>query len=192
MKTYCINLDRRTDRREYMESVSNELGLEIEFFHAYDDNPGWKGCAKSHLAILSQARPYTTFLVLEDDVKFLVKPSYLSVVMQDLPNDWDALYLGASPQEKQKIYSPRLYRLKNAKTTHAILWHYRVGGAIDYILENKDRIEKIDVFFMEEVMPKFNIFMTRPMMATQQDDKSDTCKRTGVETIYNNYQKYCK
>lgn len=112
--------------------------------------------------------------------------------MTQLPLDWDCLYLGASPQEPQERYSENLFRIKNSWCMHAILWHNREGGAIEYLLANKDRINKIDVFMAQEVMPKFNCFLIAPMVATQRETgTSDTCAKSDVSTIKTNYDKYC-
>ncbi|MEO6327228.1 MAG: glycosyltransferase family 25 protein, partial [Thermoanaerobaculia bacterium] len=77
----CINLDRRPDRWQAMESQFRRLGLRVRRFAALeglatDPNPtgltlGQLGCAKSHLAVLRWAtrRGLTDLVVLEDDVR---------------------------------------------------------------------------------------------------------------------------
>jgi hypothetical protein len=128
---------------------------------------------------------------LEDDVQFLQPLDALYKSIAQLPEDWDCLYLGASPQEPQERYSKNLFRLKNAWCTHAILWHPRDSGAVGYILGHKGDIQKIDVFMADVIMPEFNCFITYPMVATQKQTQSDTCKRSDVSTILKNYNKFC-
>ena len=108
-----------------------------------------------------------------------------------LPSKWDCLYLGASPKEPQVRYSDNLFRLNNAHVTHAIIWHNRKDGAVDYILEHRNEINKIDDYFAKVIQPRFNCFVIYPMLCTQKQTKSDTCGRSDVSTIVNNYNRYC-
>ncbi len=192
MWVYCINLERRTDKLEYVKGEFARMGIKgVEYFKAFDTKPGWRGCRDSHLAIMELCKEGEMFCVFEDDVKFLTS-NELPNFFEELPLDWDCLFLGASPQEPFEQYSENLYKMGKAWTTHAIIWHNREGGAVEYILANKDRISKIDVFFVKEIYPKFNCFLTRPLVATQVQFQSDTCKRSDVSTIVTNYNKYCK
>ena len=160
-------------------------------FPAVDTTPGWVGCRESHLQVLEMFKDCDGFAIYEDDVKFLTSLDYIYIAMGQLPDDWDMLYLGASPKEPQERYSDNLFKVKNAHVTHAIIWHPRVGGAIDYILEHRQEIRKIDDFFATTIQPKFNCFLTYPLICTQIQTKSDTCGRSDVSTIMNNYNRYC-
>lgn len=68
-----INLDRRVDRREQIESVLDDLGVPPEKIHRFSAIPcegrAWFGCTMSHRDVLGQAKAsgWNTFLVLEDD-----------------------------------------------------------------------------------------------------------------------------
>jgi GR25 family glycosyltransferase involved in LPS biosynthesis len=132
------------------------------------------------------------FQIFEDDVLFL--DDYHTLVekaLMELPPDWDALFLGASPQENQERYSPHLFRLKNAKCTQAIIWHNRENGAVDWILSHRSDIGKIDRYYYETIFPKFNCFLIYPLLCTQTQFDSDTCGRSDVSTIQKNYNLYC-
>ena len=191
MKTFVINLNRRPERWVVTKEHLYLQGFIATRFPAIDN--GWQGCRDSHLAILEKCKKEVFFFVFEDDVLFINDRSYLNECVSQLPNDWDCLFLGASPQDPQERYSDNLFRLKNAKTTHAILWHTREGGAVDYILSHKEDIGKIDDYFCREIFPKFNCFLTYPLLCTQRETgTSDTCKRSDVSTIEKNYNKYCK
>lgn len=192
LEAYIIN---RADRPQRLAHAREELikqNLNARVFEAIIDKPGWKGCRDSHLAIMEKCKELGSFLILEDDVLFV--NDYYDVMipaMAELPTDWDCLYLGASPKQPQERYSEHLFRLKNAHVTHGILWHNRKNGAVEYILNYKDEILKIDDFFAREVQPNFNCFVVYPILATQAEFKSDTCHRSDVSTIITNYQKYC-
>ncbi len=74
-KIVYINLNRRTDRREQIETELNNFGLQYERFEAIE-TPGFGiyGCGLSHLSVLKLAKEgnYDNILILEDDFQFLV------------------------------------------------------------------------------------------------------------------------
>jgi GR25 family glycosyltransferase involved in LPS biosynthesis len=74
-KIFYINLDKRTDRRENIENLLNEYGLEYERYSAIPTpDSGIVGCGYSHLNVLKLARErgYKNVLILEDDFEFVV------------------------------------------------------------------------------------------------------------------------
>lgn len=172
MDVFCINLAHRTDKWSETQKECEQIGLDVIRFDAIYDANGWEGCRKSHLAILAQAQP--PFMIVEDDVQFLGDMSDIQRCMDDLPKDWDMLYLGANLQAPIEKYSEHLYRLKYAYATHAII--YNSQRVIDYILEHDAGGRKIDVFYAEQVMEQFNVFATRPMLATQRPSLTDISK----------------
>ena len=56
-KIVCINLKKRPEKRDFIKTQAKEYDLDIEFFDAIEipENPA-KGCLKSHLNILKQAK----------------------------------------------------------------------------------------------------------------------------------------
>jgi hypothetical protein len=191
---YLINRTDRPERRRHAMEQLEAQGQNAHLFPAIVSKIGWHGCRDSHLACIVHAvadGEITT--VLEDDVLFLEDIQVAQICMMELPIDWDILYLGGSPQRPQERYSPRLYKANGVLCMHAIVYNPRKGGAVDYILEQDDKhaIGKIDVFLMNEIQPVFNCFLTRPMIATQRQFQSDTCRRSDVSTIEKNYTKYC-
>lgn len=176
-----------------MKQVAQDLkenNIYFQRFPAFDG--GWKGCTQSHLTILEKSLSEVAFTIFEDDVMFIEDLDYVGEAIMQLPKDWDALYLGGSPQGPQERYSDNLFKVNNTKTSHAIIWHNRPNGAIEWILENKEHIGKWDRFLYEMVQPLFNCFMVCPMVCTQRETgTSDTCKRSDVSTIVDNYNKYC-
>lgn len=51
-------------------------------------------------------------------------------------------------------------------------------GLVDHILADRDRIRKIDVYYCDELMEKYTVFITYPMVATQAAGSSDITRRT--------------
>jgi len=191
MKIFVINRQDRPERLAHVRKETEDW-LDFEVYPAIIAIPGWIGCRESHLNIMDRCREENQFLILEDDVEFINDWEVVYEAWLETPDDWDAIYLGASPKEPQVRYSDHLFRLKNAHVTHAILWHNRPGGAVEYILSNNHQIRKIDDFFATVIQPQFNIFVTYPMVATQTQFPSDTCKRSDVSTIEKNYNLYCR
>jgi len=193
MNSYLINRNDRQDRLLDVRTEFIKQGINPHRFEAIEG--GWKGCRDSHLAILMKCKKDSIFAVYEDDVQFLLDKEattrILSYAMVELPENWDALYLGASPQKLQTQYSDTLYLLDGAKTTHSIIWHNREDGAVEYIINHRGDIKKWDVYLLGVIQPKFNCFVTYPMLVTQRQTQSDTCKRSDVSTIITNYNKYC-
>lgn len=192
MKSYVINLDRRVERWQYVREHLASLGIRVIRFSAIDTKPGWAGCRESHLRIMELCKDEEVFTIYEDDVKFVGSPDSIEPIMSQLPPDWDCLYLGASPKEPQERYSDSLFRLKNAHVTHAIIWHNRKDGAIEYILSHKHHIRKWDDYLATVIQPMFNCFVVYPLVATQETiGNSDTCTRSDLTTIIKNYNEFC-
>ena len=164
-------------------------------FDAVIDKKGYVGCKLSHLAIIEKCRTDVAFMILEDDCVFLndMNP-YVEEAIRQLDPQWDMLHLGASPHSPQERYSENLFRLRGAYTTHAIIYHPRENGAVDYILRHKGDIKKIDVYYAEYIQSLFNVFVVYPMILTQRDynGQSDTCSRCDTKTIEKNYNQYCR
>ena len=192
MNVNVINLDRRVDRWAVVREQLFDLGFTVTRFPAIESKPGWKGCRDSHLELLEKHKDQKYNVIFEDDIEFLwVKPlPMIMKAMDELPPKWDALFLGASPQEPFKKYSPHLYKMGKAWCTHAIIWHNRKGGAVEYILDHRDEIGKFDVFLSEQVYPKFECYITFPMLATQKQTQSDCCTMSDLSTLVTNYDKY--
>jgi hypothetical protein len=189
MINYVINLDHRKDRWEDVIKELERVKIYATRFSGF--NNGWKGCRDSHIAILNKSQDEVAVTIFEDDVLFIEDIEYVSEAILQLPKDWDCLYLGGSPQQPQERYSDNLFKANNVKVSHAILWHPRPDGAVDYILNHIWSIGKWDRYLAETIQPKFNCFMTFPMICSQRQSFSDTCRRSDASSILKNYQKYC-
>lgn len=187
-----INKEDRPERLGAAMGQFAKFGLNAEVFPALPG--GWRGCRDSHLAVLEKYRAEKFLLVFEDDVLFLSEPlpRLMQVVEEELPHGWDMLYLGISPTRKYRRETPHLFRVNGGYTTHAILWHNKPDGAIDYILTHRDEIGKIDNFYSDVIHKRFGCFVIYPMLATQGQYKSDTCKRSDAGSIIRNFNRFCR
>jgi glycosyl transferase family 25 len=74
---FYINLDTRTDRKEYIENHLKSIGLNAQRFNAIKLKNGAIGCSMSHLKLLETAKAnnWDHILIVEDDIQF-TKPDF--------------------------------------------------------------------------------------------------------------------
>jgi GR25 family glycosyltransferase involved in LPS biosynthesis len=178
MEKYVINLERRTDRL-----TSINLPFEYNVFKATDGketypdhkvkHQGFLGCLDSHRRLFQMAKDNNieTLLVMEDDIE--VDQNFndkLQVVLSELPEDWDLLYLGGWNVGEKEKYSQHLDRATKVYTTHAFIVR---GKFFDTLLEGiNSRDWKVDVL-ISEILPKGNCFICDPTIAWQKEGFSD-------------------
>ncbi len=186
VKAYVVNLDKRPDRM--VSFNQNKFPFDVERVSAVEMTDGGVGCSYSHLNIFRKQNKFP-FVIFEDDCEMVVQWSIVEYIMDQLPSEWDALWLGATLDAPLKRYSENLFRLKQAYCTYAIV--YNSQRIIDYILNNWDNFfattkEKpyIDVFYYYEVQEKFNCYITYPMVALQARGWSDVMQRIPREDEY--------
>jgi len=176
MKVKVINLDKRTDRLETVTEEIRRFGIEsFERFSAFDG--GYMGFNKStHFALENEGE----ILLLEDDCVFDGTLTDLLVAKSQLPDDWDLLYLGANVKSQQTRYSANLYNLKDAWTSHAIL--YSDKGA-RWCFDNFPYSEPTiyDEWLRSVAQQQLRCFIVKPMLAIQADGWSDIW---GANTTY--------
>ena len=191
MKSFCINLDRRPERWAVTKQHLEEQGLKDVIRFSGIDN-SWMGCRDSFLSIFEKYRKEDGLMIFEDDVLFINNKGFMIEAIEQMPENASVLYFGCSPRQPQEKYSKNLFRIKNAVCLHAFLITNE-HGCIDYILEHRAEIQKIDDFFATVVQEKFNCFCVYPMVATQRETgTSDTCLRSDVLSIADNYAKFCQ
>jgi hypothetical protein len=125
----------------------------------------------------------------------MIEPwSIVETAMSQLPDNWDALWLGATLRKPIAKYSENLHVLKDAYTTHAII--YNSKRIVRYILERNYTPSgtNLDIFLKKVVQMRFNCFITRPMCATQKSDWSDISKvkTNNKKEIIQTYKEFSK
>ncbi len=189
MKGIVINLDSRPDKLERFRK--NEFPFEVKRFPGCVATCGEDGCTQSHIQVISQQTEFP-FVVFEDDC-LLVQPwSVVEKAMTQLPNNWDALWLGGNVRKKLKRYSENLFRLNGAFALHAVI--YNSKSMIDFIVKKHKTPTGInlDVFYRHMIQSRFKCFIIHPMVATQHEGISDI---SGLfiahhPTFENSYNKY--
>jgi GR25 family glycosyltransferase involved in LPS biosynthesis len=180
LKAWVINLDERPDRMELFKE--NKFPFEVKRFSAIKDEPGWVGCTRSHLTILSRSDVPT--VIFEDDFVFIHSWDLVENAIKQLPEDWDALYMGATLMKPVERYSENLFKITEGLCAYAII--FKSQRIVNYITENFATFETtlrktIDVFYAYDVQQKFNCFIVSPLVGTQRAGYSDIENR---ETDY--------
>lgn len=186
-KTYCINLDKRTDRWQRSEEEFKRIGIEVERFKAYEGNNPMLAFNKSQYHVLKQVlnEGHKSSLILEDDVEFR-DVSHMNAALSELPSNWDILFLGCNligcggmEFEKPIYYSKHLRKLVDAWQTHAVAYS---RGMVEWIVNNfpyhDDQYETEGLMIYDEwlrvnVIKKRMCFVVAPQVALQRPDHSD-------------------
>jgi len=198
---FCMNLNSRPDRWQECLQSFEEYNIDKKvkrFSAARPEYPGLSqkflgkaGCSYSHFLIAQKAQQegYENYLVLEDDFQFRFPPhelrKYLHECINQLPVDWDLLYLGCNLDDSYGLYpiesfSDSLFRLKSAHTTHAMAFNkkfiekFAASSPTDETLVDwTKKYEVIDVYLSRHVLPHINAFVSDPLIAIQRPSFSD-------------------
>ena len=140
----CINLDRRPDRWGRMQQEFTRHGIDgVRRFSAIDGNAldvpshwpesqGAYGCLLSHLQVVrdARARGLPSVLIFEDDVAF--DPEFrlkVDAYCEELPSDWDMVFLGAFHRDDPVPVSEHLGRIIRAHSTYAYALNHSIYDA---------------------------------------------------------------
>ena len=162
LKIKCINLERRSDRKDNMITKLTKVNLidYCDFFKAIDGQEllpteeiiklfenndfgsrrTFIGCALSHFNLWKQLIEDQTclaYMVLEDDIEFetsfLFKFNYANKFMDY--NEFDMLYLGYTFYEKDiKIYNEKIKDIKKTLSIGKFDKDLSIGGFFGYII----------------------------------------------------------
>lgn len=201
-KTYCINLDRRTDRWEdnCLPQFKN-LGLEVERFSATDGQlldlthgkayNGELAGSMSHLNAIKKAKEegVEKLLLLEDDVVFLTNGrtntnDMFSERIKHVPSDWDILFFGGNHVGGTTVISPGVVKLGGSYAIHACgikntaydIMITHLENKINNVLENKETRFTPSVaadYFLATLHKVLNVYCFKPHLAWQLEGYSD-------------------
>jgi GR25 family glycosyltransferase involved in LPS biosynthesis len=203
---YLINMDKDDHRLTKVTKETKKVGIKFERFpgvkvsdvsqnildkyipeeiQKYGTN-GMIGCGLSHLFIWQNAvkNNYRNILVLEDDVHFTDDfNQYLQNVCEEIPNDYDILYLhGDNPQHDSRftyIYKPTFPLL-----THAmIISNQGLKKLLDIITEIDDHID----WKIARNAKQLNIYSSKKQIVNQLWDDSNNSNLKTFPRIINYY-----
>ena len=133
VKCCWINLDSAKENAEDMVKQFDELEIKNhERLSARQIEPPagtpqtiyhYVGCAQSHIDILENEMNDEPLLILEDDAKYI--PEWYNDVIENIPDNTDAIYLGISQGDGRYFAQDignNLARIKGVFATHAIMF----------------------------------------------------------------------
>jgi len=181
-KIYCINLKSRQDKRKWMFQHLKKHNMKAKFFPAVENKiePA-KGCYKSHMKVIQDAKKqgYERVLILEDDCLFI--PDKLTIDENKIPKDWEMLFLGAN---LQTLYGDSTdYSIKNktwVKMGCYAAHCYIIGKhSYDLILEQlvKEYVHPVDVIYDLYIHSRKKSYALVNQIATQKDGYSNIEKK---------------
>lgn len=181
----CINLDKRRDRWERMQSRFaqhniNQVvrfpaldGKTLDIPPIWDDFPGAYGCLRSHLAVVEQARAEAkqSVLIFEDDA--VLNPQVnerFSEYVAQLPDDWDMLLFGGIHGESQAKVSDNVLRVSSSLSTYAYALKHTIYDS--FIELNSQALTVLDEN-TRALQQQFNCYCFMPHLAWVEEDYSD-------------------
>src|SRR6266566_6886907 len=181
----CINLDKRLDRWERVQSRFVENGIDrVVRFAALDgrslDIPStWQsfprayGCLQSHLAVVKEARKKAqpSVLIFEDDV--VLAPNFntkFATCVEQVPADWDMLFFGAIHGQPLIKVADNLIRVTHSLSTYAYAMKQTIYDG--FIEANRKAINVLDEN-TRGLQKLFNCYCFMPHLAWVEEDYSD-------------------
>jgi glycosyl transferase family 25 len=195
-KIYCINLDRRPDRWDKCVEIFSSMNIEVERFSACDGQlldigygkvyNGEFGGTVTHTRIIKKIKDegFEKVLILEDDVEFCKTfEEDFRISIQEVPNDWDLLFLGGNHTGGYDKISQRIGRVYK---TYALQSYAINKKSIDTLYENMVRFightlacgEQLTPsvaadFYMAKLQPILNCYSIFPNLTWQRESFSD-------------------
>ena len=179
-KILFLNQVERTDRLNDCLNELARVGLKADPFYSIKAEQPFKSFCLSQISILKEflLTDHKTFLALEDDVLFK-DLTHLPAALNELPEDWDIVYLGANvTEDRPEFYSHYLRRVRSAWTTHAVGYSRK---AVEKIVESYkgdwENEGMYDDWLSRNFLPNNQCFIVAPMVAWQRDGFSDLWNR---------------
>lgn len=166
-KVYLINLPEMTDRLRISAEALEEEGIEYTLFPAVKMEDGRLGLLATMKKLFTEVLESDTenIIVLEDDFEFLLKPNgFLNILVEQLPADYDCLFLGCNLLNRPERISENLLRIGTSYSTHSIGYSRK---AIKKILPLFDNPVAYDILIMKGVQGDGHCYATFPMLSTQ-------------------------
>lgn len=172
---YCVNLARRTDRREHAEQEFKKHGLDVEFVEGVDGltddiRPQW-ATVLSHLSIIKRAKSEYIF-ICEDDVTFKDGLWEKMGYVENSELEFDVFYVGGWCQSEADFeqIDEHLHLVKRMAGTHAYILRNTV---YNFMLNRINSDYGIDQFMSDQVLANYKGVAYLPMMATAIASYSD-------------------
>jgi glycosyl transferase family 25 len=171
-KVILINLDKREDRLKDVTQELNNLEIDFERISAVDavelDVTPKDACRASHIKALEMAEGNT--LILEDDAVFM--PNFLdnfNNFVDNLPSNWDIIYLGAHIGTSEPVNSYMARGLITSSAHAYCINPKRITEILDIVRNTTDHI---DVAYAKE-HSRMKAYVAQPTLVKQKPGFSD-------------------
>jgi GR25 family glycosyltransferase involved in LPS biosynthesis len=206
--SYCINLDRRTDRWEECQqefskwnlsnvhriSAIDKNNIPKDFPDVYKNAPyrnfGNIGLILTNIQILKHAQKQNLpqILIMEDDVYFTPEINNIESLISYVPQDWDMLYIGGNHNYHNKGHraqpipvNEKVLKLQHTFTTHCVGIKSHM---YDVLLDHLSTLANpIDVIYVN-IQKTYNVYGIHPSVAKQRAGFSD------IENQIRNYNNW--
>jgi len=189
---FYINLESRTDRKEYVEEQLKLIGMNhVTRFNAIKLENGAAGCSMSHLKCIETAKKnhWDHVLIVEDDITFLNPMLFINNLNKFLErhDDWDVVLIGGNVLPPYKKVDFSCVQVIHCQTTtgylvkshyyDTLIKNYKEG--IQNLLKEPENRKHyaIDQFWFS-LQEKDKWFLIIPLTITQKEDYSDIEKKT--------------
>jgi GR25 family glycosyltransferase involved in LPS biosynthesis len=186
-KVFCINLERRPDRKAEAIEEFKKANIEFELFNAVDGHslnlqgkikPGHIGCVLSHLNLYKHIRNKEDgeiFMITEDDVVF--SPNFIETYNRYkgiIPEDWVLFYFGGNHNHQSlQMVNEYLHKLNKTYTTHCYLVRKSmIGLLIDEFDTPGIFNDEVDVH-LSNIQRKYPCYGFAKSIAWQRESFSD-------------------
>lgn len=151
----------------------NHIALPDNWIHT----AGAYGCLHSHVEVVREARDAgaSSVLIFEDDVVF--DPEFkenFATYIQELPDDWDILFLGALHKDEPLKVSEHIGRITKANSTFAYAIRNTVFDAFIELNSRAEHVLDMNNYVLQE---RFNCYCFMPNLVWVESEYSDVQNR---------------
>jgi GR25 family glycosyltransferase involved in LPS biosynthesis len=159
--------------RRFSAIDGNETVLPPHWIHTR----GAYGCLESHVRVVREARDagLSSVLVFEDDVVF--DPQFkekFATFIQELPADWDMLFLGALHKDEPVKVSEHIGHITKANSTFAYAIRNTVFDAFIDLNNRAEHVLDMNSFVLQQ---RFNCYCFMPNLVWVESEYSDVQNR---------------
>lgn len=186
-----INLEKRTDKKEYVLEQLEKLDIKAKRFNAIENEYGAIGCTLSHIRCLEIAKynNYPQVFICEDDIMFLDVSTFKNSLKKFVKNNsinWDVLIISGNNHRPYHIVNDYCVKVNNCLTTtgYIVKQHY-YNTLIENMLEGLIRFLKfpkyhyyyaLDVWW-SRLQKHDNWYLITPLTIVQAPSYSDIEKQ---------------
>jgi hypothetical protein len=194
---FYINLEKRLDRRQYVEKELSSIGIpkhKIERYKAIENKNGAIGCTLSHIMCIKMAiqRGLDNVMIVEDDICFTDKEFMKKSFSKIFNYSFDVFMLGVNLFDYQPI-DDTMIRVLGAGTTtgyivqkhyfETLLANYKKG--LELLIKTNDKSQYcIDSYTIRTLQHSDNWMTFRKLTVSQLADYSDIEKQNVNYDVY--------